>query len=42
VDIVDTIHSPICIVDHRYEYMLENCFAIKNDLQMNCKEFLRI
>jgi hypothetical protein len=22
VDFVDTIHSPICIVEHRYEYLL--------------------
>jgi hypothetical protein len=32
VDIVDTIHSQMCIVEHRYEYLLENCLAIKTDL----------
>jgi hypothetical protein len=38
VDFVDTIHSPMCIMDHRYEYLLENCLAVKNDIQMNSKK----
>jgi hypothetical protein len=29
VDFVDTIHSPMCIVDHRYEYLLEKLLSCK-------------
>jgi hypothetical protein len=40
VDFVDTIHNPMCIVDHRYEYLLEKLISYKNDIQMNCKRAL--
>jgi hypothetical protein len=29
VDFVDTIHSPMCIVEHRYEYLLEKLLSYK-------------
>jgi hypothetical protein len=29
VDFVDTIHSPMCIVEHMYEYLLENLLSCK-------------
>jgi hypothetical protein len=40
VDFVDTIHSAMYIVGHRYEYMLENCSAVKNDLKWITKSAL--
>jgi hypothetical protein len=30
VDFVDTIHCPMCIVDHMYEYLLEKLLSCKN------------
>jgi hypothetical protein len=42
VDFVDTIHNPMCIVQHMYEYLLEKLLCCKNDLEMNCNECLRI
>jgi hypothetical protein len=29
VDFVDTIHSPMCIVEHKYEYLLEKLLSCK-------------
>jgi hypothetical protein len=29
VDFVDTIHSPMCIIQHRYEYQLEKLISFK-------------
>jgi hypothetical protein len=29
VDFVGTIHNPMCIVDHRYEYLLEKLLSYK-------------
>jgi hypothetical protein len=29
VDFVDTIHSPMCIVEQRYEYLLEKLLSCK-------------
>jgi hypothetical protein len=29
VDFVDTIHNPLCIVDHMYKYMLEKLLSCK-------------
>jgi hypothetical protein len=42
VDFIDTIHSPMCIVEHMYEYLLKKWLSYKNGIQMNCKQCIRI
>jgi hypothetical protein len=39
VDFVDTIHSPMCITEHMYEYLLEKLINCKKMTYKSALEY---